>query len=144
MLRTRNNWLDSGIQNSIKIPKFEIFKKLKFMTHHMVLGNTCAKYEGNRSSGYEDMLRTRNNWLDSGIQNSIKIPKFEIFKKMKFMTHHMVLGNICAKYEGNQLRGYRPDCSLLSKRYMAYKYRVNMEIDNKRSKGKPLWAYILH
>ena len=59
MLRTRNNWLDSGIQNSIKIPKFEIFKKFKFMTHHIVLGNMCAKYEGNRSSGYEVMLRTR-------------------------------------------------------------------------------------
>ena len=31
------------------------------MTHHMVLGNICAKYEGNRSSGYEVMLQT---WCD--------------------------------------------------------------------------------
>ena len=76
------------------------------MTHHIVLGNICAKYEGNQWSGYEVMLRTRNKWLDSGIQNSIKNRKFEIVKKMKFMTHHIVLGNICAKYEGNRSSGY--------------------------------------
>ena len=32
---------------------------MKFMTHYMVLGNMCAKYEGNRLRGYEVMLRTR-------------------------------------------------------------------------------------
>ena len=71
-----------NIQNSIKIPKFKIFKKIKFMTHHMVLGNICAKYEGNRSCGYEVMLRTRKKWPDPSIQNSIKIPSK--FQNLKF------------------------------------------------------------